>query len=955
MSESEVIKEPAGAGSAGARSDSTIAASMATVSAHRVLVVSFFLPHTVSFQDSPEATPVATAKPTPAVSAARLPPVSDALAPKPKRRPGKLEGPIQSIVDDLALRSKLNSPIQTPVKEVANPFLSFASLTSIASMLSLSSSTPAQPSRAAPSKAPRTEKPFKPESAPTAPQPPQRSGSRRLSRSSVSRSSTLRRRPSGTFSGSLPSAFANWSIEPANRGNPGLHNALNAVGDRFNRRLWIGVVDAATDSIATDVKGDIERKLWDDHESLPVWVTDSEFSQCYDVFCHQVLWPSLHYAIPDAPKTKVFYESSAFAQYLAVNQKFADAVVSVYKEGDIVWVNDYHLLLVPELVRKQIPTAIIGFFLHVTFPSSEIFRCIAVRNQLLHGMLGADLIGFQTHNNARHFRQTVSRILSLEALPKGIQLERSFVDVAVFPIGIDVAALNQKRKEPEVEEWVNLLRQRYSGMKMIVGRDKLDEVQGVRQKLLAFETFLEKYPEYQGKAVLIQVALTTTETNEAQVAVSKVVSRINSRFSTLTYQPIVFLHTSDLTFSQYLALLTVADAFLVTSLREGMALRTHEFVECQEGRSRPLILSEFTGSYSYSGFRSCLAINPWDSKRTAEAIHHALTIDDDEALSRWKDLHEHVNTQTAQAFVTSFLTRCLRAHLEHQERQPETIPILDIPAILPKYRAANRRLLLIDLEGTLWSEDPKIVNDAGFAPPTEAVDLLKRLSNNPANSVWALSGLPVEGVLDKLAAAVPNVGFVAENGCFIKPPAVDGKPQDWVSMVANASLLWKTPCLEILSYFTERTPGSFVENRGASICWRFASAEADEGARQWARRQAAEAQNHIWDSLGERYGLRIIPGATSFLVLPKNVSRSAAIGSILPTRVTQHLPLPTTKGTDFNFILAVSGDNRLIRRINDLPHSETCSTNLKNSDATWRLIDEGARKTSEVLSSLENM
>ena len=153
--------------------------------------------------------------------------------------------------------------------------------------------------------------------------------------------------------------------------------------------------------------------------------------------------------------------------------------------------------------------------------------------------------------------------------------------------------LSTFRQEPDVEEWVQVLKQRYAGMKLLVGRDKLDEIQGVRQKLTAFESFLVNNPSFQEKVVLIQVALQTTESNELQAGgVADLVSRINSRFSTLTYQPVVFLHTQDLTFSQYLALLVVADAFMVTSLREGMALRTHEFVECQEGRFRPLILSE---------------------------------------------------------------------------------------------------------------------------------------------------------------------------------------------------------------------------------------------------------------------------------------------------------------------------------------------------------------------------
>ncbi|KAG6913660.1 hypothetical protein DXG01_005280, partial [Tephrocybe rancida] len=402
------------------------------------------------------------------------------------------------------------------------------------------------------------------------------------------------------------------------------------------------------------------------HPSVPVWVPDAEFKSCYAEFCHQVLWPCLHYAIPDAPKTKMFYESASFKQYVAVNQRFTNAIIAAHQDGDIIWINDYHLMLLPGLLRasdKIPPTTPIGFFMHVAFPSSEIFRCLSMRQDLLRGLLGADLVGFQTANYARHFRQTVSRILAYEALPKGIQVadgdgaagedkvgadgQRArgrFVDVSVFPMGIDVNQLKQKKEEPEVKEWIQLLSQRYAGMKIVVGRDKLDEVQGVRHKIKAFEYFLEKHPEYQGKTILIQIALPTQSPHAHTIThplpessdVTEAISRINSRFSTHTYQPVVFLHTQDLTFSQYLALLSAADAFIVTSLREGMALRSHEFVECQEGRWRPLVLSEFTGSYSYSGFRSCIAINPWDTRGTAEAINQALTMSDEEAHTRWE-------------------------------------------------------------------------------------------------------------------------------------------------------------------------------------------------------------------------------------------------------------------------------------------------------------------------------
>ncbi|KAG6871722.1 hypothetical protein C0995_000805 [Termitomyces sp. Mi166 len=965
---------------------------MSTLRGQRVVIASLFLPDTVAFARS------APTSPTPGPQ--RIAPLGSSTA------------KTLSIVDDLQVKSRNPTPaLRSPAQESANPFIV----------------------------------------PPTA----------------------LRRRPSRSLSRHHPQP---WHIEPSSHCNGGLKNAVDSLGTKLRQKLWVGTLGTSTDSILPSARRDIQRSLSShpQHPSLPVWVPDAEFASCYAEFCHQVLWPCLHYAIPDAPKTKMFYESASFKQYVAVNQRFADAIVAAHQHGDIIWINDYHLMLLPGLLRasgKIPPTTPIGFFMHVAFPSSEIFRCLSVRQDLLRGVLGADLVGFQTANYARHFRQTVHRILAYEALPKGIMVadgdgaageekvgkdgQRArgrFVDVGVFPMGIDVGQLKLKKAEPEVQEWIQLLTQRYAGMKIVVGRDKLDEIQGVRHKIKAFEYFLERHPEFQGKAILIQIALPTrsphahTPSHPLPEApdVTEAIARINARFSTLTYQPVVFLHTQDLTFSQYLALLSAADAFIVTSLREGMALRTHEFVECQEGRCRPLILSEFTGSYSYSGFRSCIAINPWDTRGTAEAINQALTMSDEEAHMRWEDLHNHVTTQTAQAFVTTFLNRTLRAHAE--DLAPHVteaqVPKMELGRVLPRYRHSMKRIVLVDLEGTVWRRDlsreglARMEEDyrrAGVGEgkegegegegegeegkeekplvevPEEVLMVLEKLVADVRNEVWLLSGLRVRGLLERIGRRVPRLGIVAENGCFIKtiksmprltrsfstgsgspPPRRNLKPThersfstgagpivgagagggEWVNMVANFNLTWKTACLEILHYFAERTPGSFIEERDASIVFRFwtgampVDGMAEDPDRTWARRQAAEAQNHIFDSLGERYGLRIIPGNNSFLVLPNNVSRSTAVGAILHPGGPARSPLSRAwmspdvfdaeaqsggaGGGDVDFILAVSGDEKLLRRLNEVDGAETCSTSGRGTDARWR-IGPGPKEVLDVL------
>ncbi|TFY58376.1 hypothetical protein EVJ58_g6450, partial [Rhodofomes roseus] len=705
-----------------------------------------------------------------------------------------------------------------------------------------------------------------------------------------------------------------WHVENNPHCNGGLKNAVDSVGARLKRKLWVGTLGVNTDGFRESLKRNMEWRMRDECGSVPVWIPDAEFAGCYDEYCHQVLWPCLHYAIPDAPKTKSFYESESYKHYESVNRRFAEAIANVYQDGG------HHLgeRLPPDAAPRDAPP-----------------EAAERADRVLHARRVPELGDLPLLERARG-PATVSRILTVEALPKGIQTEERFVDVGVFPMGIDAGHLKLEKRNPEVAEWVSSLRQRYAGMKIIVGRDKLDNIQGVRQKIQAFETFLDKYPEYQGKVVLIQVALQTTEENEMQGGVADVVSHLNSRFSTLTYQPVVFLHTQDLTFSQYLALLTVADAFVVTSLREGMALRTHEFVECQEERHRPLILSEFTGSYSYSGFRSCIPINPWDKRMTAKAIHQALTMSDEEATSRWEDLHGHVVTQSAQAFVTSFLVRCLRANIEHMHMQGDTAEVasLDVALLLPRYRHSDKRLLLIDLEGAMWIRDMRKLSRAEFNPPKEAIDVLNRLADDPRNEVWLLSGLPVKGMLDVVAEMAPKVGIVAENGCYIKTRPTRGGESTWTNMVANFNLTWKAPCLEILNYFTERTPGSFVEEREASVVWRYwVDPDEPQTDRQWARRQAGEAQNHIFDSLGERYGLRIIPGANSFLVLPNNISRSTAVGAILSPGGPAHSALASRAAW-----LAPEATEPGER--DRVWNAETVSTGSKGTDAKWKLEPE---------------
>ncbi|KAK7177510.1 glycosyltransferase family 20 [Paraphaeosphaeria sporulosa] len=289
------------------------------------------------------------------------------------------------------------------------------------------------------------------------------------------------------------------------------------------------------------------------------------------------------------------------------------------------------------MVREKLLDAKIGFFLHTAFPSSELFRCLPARMQLLEGMLGANLVAFQTPDYAHHFLHTCSRIPAVEAIDDGVPLENRFVNVFASPIGVDPHKLTQDRDEKEVQDWIKTLTERYQGKHVIVARDKLDIIHGVRQKLLSFEVFLKKNPEWRDKwVVLIQVFTSTQEDPELSATVSEIVTCIDVQDSTLSHNPPVFLR-QDISFYQYLALCSITDAMVIASLREGMNLI-------------PLILSEFTGSSSiFEGAE--LAVNPWHYQGIADAFKVALEMGEDEKGTRYMKLRSNVLYHTGEGRV----------------------------------------------------------------------------------------------------------------------------------------------------------------------------------------------------------------------------------------------------------------------------------------------------------------
>ncbi|KAK6334100.1 hypothetical protein TWF696_002602 [Orbilia brochopaga] len=725
---------------------------------------------------------------------------------------------------------------------------------------------------------------------------------------------------------------AQWTVEPAEKGNGGLRNAINAALEAggVDEVTWVGTVGMPTDVLSESVKVAIEDKLRDEHDSLAVFCKDSDFDGHYNHFCKQILWPVFHYQIPDNPKSKA-YEDHSWIYYVALNQAFADTIIKNYKKGDTIWIHDYHLLLVPKMIRDKIPEASIGFFLHVAFPSSEVYRCLAVRKQLLEGVLGANLVGFQTEEYARHFLQTCNRLLYVEATPSGIHLEERFVNVVSSAIGIDPIGLCKQREDPMVEEFTKVILERYAGQKILVARDKFDHVRGVRQKLLSYELFLRSHPEWVGKVTLIQVALSTSELVELQTTVLDLVSRINANFATFGHSPVVFLH-QDISFSQYLALLTVADALVITSLREGMNLTSHEFIFCQDEKHSPLILSEFTGSSSlFSG--SDISVNPWDYRQCADAMHQALEMSPEEKRARWEKLNADVMHQTGVHWVTSLMANQQKAWLEQQRRGSTSIPRLSINTVGDAYARADKRIFLIDYEGTL-------VQSAGSArmilgSPQRVIDTLNELLLDSRNIVYVMSSRKPED-LEKPFRLVSGVGLIAENGCFIRPHNTG----TWIEMIDGSSLGWQDSVKEILEYYRERTPGTTIEKRHCSYIWHTGPAE-DQNL---ASRQAAECVNHINDSMEGTQHVHAVPLEKAVVVEPSDYNKATAAAKVLEIVCAEEHGIIETWAPDFLF---VAGDDRedevLFRWANEyaaekeVAHVTTVCVGTRNTEATATL------------------
>lgn len=611
--------------------------------------------------------------------------------------------------------------------------------------------------------------------------------------SNSSRATNLRLHNSQKLFGQLP-----WSIVPCEKGNGALKNAIDIASKEntlTDEVVWVGTMGIPTDELPNDISTKITESLKDNYKCHAVISDDITFKGAYKNFCKQILWPTLHYQIPDNPNSKAF-EDNSWNYYCDLNKLFAEKIAQVYKDGDIIWIHDYHLMLVPEMVRKLLPNAKIGYFLHVSFPSSEVFRCFAHREMMLKGILGANSVGFQTTEYARHFLQTTNRLLMADVSNDELKYRGRIISIMSTPVGIDAFALKDYLRRDQVTQWRRLIRERWNGKRLIVCRDQFDRIRGLNKKMLAYERFLRENPKYIDKIVLIQICLGKPQNEDFERQLMLTVDRINSLSSNIGMSPpVVFLH-QDLEYAQYLALNCEADLFMVNALREGMNLTCHEFIISSEEKNSPLLLSEFTGSAFVLNEGSIL-INPWDIRHVAQSIKKGLEMSYAEKRKHWKSLVKSVIKHDSDTWIKNSLQDINNSWEANKERS--TVFNLGYDALHKDYKDSRKHLFIFKIT----------------EPPNSRI--LSALSELATNNIVFVMNANSKDTLERLYARVPNIGLIAENGAYVR---LDGS---WYNIVEQVD--WKDEVMKVLDDKIERLPGAYCKVTDSMIRFHTENAE----------------------------------------------------------------------------------------------------------------------------------
>ena len=602
--------------------------------------------------------------------------------------------------------------------------------------------------------------------------------------------------------------------------------------------LWVGWPGNSVDALLRESVVEEARSRF---QSYPVFLSEEQMEQFYQGFCNSTIWPLFHYF-----PSYTIYQPPLWQTYKQINELFADALDAILKPDDVVWVHDYHLMLLPRLLKARRPQLSIGFFLHIPFPSFEVFRLLPGewRREILEGLLGADVIGFHTYEYTHHFLQSVLRIFGYEHHMGQVLVADHAVRVDTFPMGIDFEKFTGATAESDTESERRSLKDALSGVKLILSVDRLDYSKGIPNRLEGYEVFLETYPEFQGKVALLMVVVPSRiglmQYDLMKRQIEELVGKINGRFGRVGWTPVIYQYR-HVPFTSLAAFYAVSDVCLVTPLRDGMNLIAKEYLATRGDESGMLILSEMAGAAKE--LPEAIIINPNNRAEIAMALKEALETPVEEQQKRNRIMRRRLQRYDVTRWAGDFLTALLGMREIQNRIESKLLSSSASTAIRERYQNSLRRLLFLDYDGTLT---PLVRTPALAAPDEKIIKLLNTLCADSRNSVVITSGRDrrtLEGWFRDI-----RLGLVAEHGAWLQPAG-----ESW-QRAKTAASEWKYDLLPTLETYADRLPGSFVEEKEESVAWHYRLADPEQ-----AELRAAELVDHLLNLTGKT-DLQVVQG-----------------------------------------------------------------------------------------------
>jgi trehalose 6-phosphate synthase/phosphatase len=592
----------------------------------------------------------------------------------------------------------------------------------------------------------------------------------------------------------------------------GLSDYLTSAGNSssgLNDYLWMGWPGTTVKKKHRDM---VRETLTGKLRASPVFLSEKLMDSVYLGFCNKTIWPLFHYF----PSFAVFNREYR-DQYRRVNEIFRDEILKILKPDDVIWVHDYHLMLLPQMLREKI-TNPIGFFLHIPFPSFEIFRLLPdeSRRGILNGLLGADLIGFHTHDYSQYFLRCVLRILGLEHHMGRIDLPGRVVKVDTFPMGVDYNKFNNFIEEDITKVPVK------ENQRVVLSVDRLDYSKGILNRLKGFNLFLENNPQWHGKVYLSMIVVpsrTGVESyQEIKRSLDELVGYINGAYGSLTWTPVVYQYKS-LPHEELITMFRMSDAALLTPLRDGMNLVAKEYIAARKDKKGVLILSEFTGASKE--LTESIIINPNSIDEIAEAIRKALEMPVDEQIAKNTAMQERLKRYDITKWADNFVGSLSEIRKLFEFTYQKKFVGKDVAdSLKSQFDQAGKKIIFVNYDGTLVP-----LNDGNktVSPSEELLELLQSLKDNKGTDLVIISGRSREH-LEKWLGDMP-VSLTAEHGSWIR----DNELREWTQL-KPLSGEWKKDFLPILEAYTDRLPGAQVIEKDYSLCWHYHKSDIEQAS-----------------------------------------------------------------------------------------------------------------------------